>query len=455
MANTLVAGTVTVSANASDTVGVSKVEFYVDNALKNTDTASPYAFSWDTTNGSAHPCNGAHTHTLSAKAYDGAGNVGTSANVVVNMNNPAYCGGSSSGKIPSGITPHNQTSQWIKGEIILTNAFNMGDGQVLYDPSDLAFPYKMWMYGWATEVCNDKYPGCDAIFYARSSNSHQWQVYAGKTSTGSPKFDTTMNPAMWVPVMTAQNKYFDQWHNGDPSVVKANGVYFMAYSALGFDKDGIIGEDPKDTDNDFLDVMGAVSSDGINWQRRTMPLLVSPIEYGALEPVSNTMYHRPSLMYEDGKFKIWFDYWADNTMGLSTGYAELAGVASSATFLNGIPALIRSGSNPVIAQWPNPTVIHVGSMYYSYADPPQYADSSPQGAWIARKITEAVSPDSINWTVTGYIDPESDCAADQIPEAYYTGDGNIYLTYGCFTSFDQNAYAMIKSIRRMYKPVPK
>jgi hypothetical protein len=76
-----VSGTVAVTASASDNVGVSRVEFYVNNVLQTTSTSSPYTFSWNTTsliNGS---------YTLSAKAYDAAGNVGTSSNVSVTSNN--------------------------------------------------------------------------------------------------------------------------------------------------------------------------------------------------------------------------------------------------------------------------------------------------------------------------------------------------------------------------------
>lgn len=67
--NSTVKGTITVSANASDNVAVSKVEFYVDSQLKATSTSSPYSFSLDTTkltDGS---------HTIEAKAYDSSGNV--------------------------------------------------------------------------------------------------------------------------------------------------------------------------------------------------------------------------------------------------------------------------------------------------------------------------------------------------------------------------------------------
>lgn len=76
-----VSGTTLVTASASDNVGVTKVEFYLDSALQSTDTTSPYSWSWDT----ATAVNG--SHVLASKAYDAANNVGTSANVNVTVNN--------------------------------------------------------------------------------------------------------------------------------------------------------------------------------------------------------------------------------------------------------------------------------------------------------------------------------------------------------------------------------
>ena len=78
---TTVSATVSVTASASDNVGVTKVEFYLDGALKSTDTTSPYSWSWDTT----ASANG--SHSLVTKAYDAAGNVGTSATVTVTVSN--------------------------------------------------------------------------------------------------------------------------------------------------------------------------------------------------------------------------------------------------------------------------------------------------------------------------------------------------------------------------------
>lgn len=74
-----VSGTVQVTATASDNVGVSKVDFFIDNTLVGTDTASPYAYSWN----SAASTNG--THVLKARASDAAGNTATSASISVTV----------------------------------------------------------------------------------------------------------------------------------------------------------------------------------------------------------------------------------------------------------------------------------------------------------------------------------------------------------------------------------
>ena len=57
---------VTIRADASDDKGIQKVEFYVDNELKETDYTSPYEWIWDTT---SYPSG---SHTIKAMAYDTA-----------------------------------------------------------------------------------------------------------------------------------------------------------------------------------------------------------------------------------------------------------------------------------------------------------------------------------------------------------------------------------------------
>jgi hypothetical protein len=72
--NATVSGNVTITANAADNVGVTKVEFYVDGTLKNTDTSSPYASNAIDTTALSNAL-----HTLTAKAYDAANNSSTAA----------------------------------------------------------------------------------------------------------------------------------------------------------------------------------------------------------------------------------------------------------------------------------------------------------------------------------------------------------------------------------------
>jgi fibronectin type 3 domain-containing protein len=77
---TVSGSSVTISANASDNVGVNNVEFFVDGSLLASDTSSPYSTVWNST---AVP-NG--THTIMAKAYDAARN-SSSSTFTVTVNN--------------------------------------------------------------------------------------------------------------------------------------------------------------------------------------------------------------------------------------------------------------------------------------------------------------------------------------------------------------------------------
>lgn len=88
-------GTVTVSANASDNIGVTNVEFYANSTYIGSDTTTPYSISWDTTGAGNGP------YTLTSRAYDAAGNVGTSAGVNVTVNNPGQAAYDATLKAPS------------------------------------------------------------------------------------------------------------------------------------------------------------------------------------------------------------------------------------------------------------------------------------------------------------------------------------------------------------------
>jgi peptidoglycan hydrolase-like protein with peptidoglycan-binding domain len=76
-----ISGPVTLSATASDNVGVTSVQFLIDGSLISTLTTAPYTGSWNTTGISDG------THTLTAIARDAAGNTRTSNPVTVTVNN--------------------------------------------------------------------------------------------------------------------------------------------------------------------------------------------------------------------------------------------------------------------------------------------------------------------------------------------------------------------------------
>jgi len=80
-AGATVSGVVTVNVSASDNVAVTRVDFYVNNALAGTTSTTPASFAWDTRALS----DGAYN--LVAKAYDTAGNVGPSPTVTVSVQN--------------------------------------------------------------------------------------------------------------------------------------------------------------------------------------------------------------------------------------------------------------------------------------------------------------------------------------------------------------------------------
>ena len=78
----IVSGNVTVSANASDSVGVVGVQFLLDGApLGAEDTAAPYSVTWSSTGVADGP------HQVSARARDAAGNQGTAPGVAVSVYN--------------------------------------------------------------------------------------------------------------------------------------------------------------------------------------------------------------------------------------------------------------------------------------------------------------------------------------------------------------------------------
>jgi predicted amidohydrolase len=112
-----VSGTISITANASDDVGVARVRFFVDGAQVGTDdTTAPYSISWDSTT----VANG--SHTLAATGYDAANNSGSSS-ITVNVSN-----GSAP---PPTSTPFTGTAVALPGRLEAEN-FDNGGANIAY-----------------------------------------------------------------------------------------------------------------------------------------------------------------------------------------------------------------------------------------------------------------------------------------------------------------------------------
>lgn len=78
--NSLVAGLVDIDADAADNVGVTRVEFLVDETMVGTDTSAPYGALWDATTEVVDSI-----HNLVARAFDAFGNTASSSAVRVTI----------------------------------------------------------------------------------------------------------------------------------------------------------------------------------------------------------------------------------------------------------------------------------------------------------------------------------------------------------------------------------
>src|SRR2546425_1163438 len=118
-AGVTVAGTVTVSANASDNVGVVGLQFKLDGVnLGAEDTVAPYSVSWNTTLATSG------SHSLTAVARDAAGNTAASAAVSVTVDNT-----------PPLISTVSASSISSTGAIITWATDKASDSQVDYGPT--------------------------------------------------------------------------------------------------------------------------------------------------------------------------------------------------------------------------------------------------------------------------------------------------------------------------------
>ena len=163
-------GTITLSATASDNVGVSKVEFYVDGVLKGSDTTSPYSMTLDSTTLTNA------SHTLVAKAYDAAGNVGTSTSVAFTVSNTT----ASSQLVLNGGFESGSTS-W-------TASSGVVDNTTTYAAH--AGSYKAWLNGYGTTHTDYAYQTVTIPATLTTATLSLWLRVATNETTTTTAYDT-------------------------------------------------------------------------------------------------------------------------------------------------------------------------------------------------------------------------------------------------------------------------
>jgi len=313
-------------------------------------------------------------------------------------------------------------------EPLLWNLHNIYGPQPLREqlPGCEGYPYHMYLMGWAAADSNPGYYGSDAIFLARGKDLFHWEVFAGEG-----KWDTTMDPSTWVPVITPTPAWYDNWHNGDPSVVKKDGVYYMAYSSHCFGFDGIAEWEEGDTDGHIELIMGATSTDVFHWTKSDAPILISPHEKGLTgqarkqkmkDGTFNGYFHRPSIIWDEGKRKMWFDI-----SYRDMGYAENTGDFMDPNDWK----VLRDRTNLSLGNFPNPEVIKIDGRYYAFADPDVVAHGADFEAaigWTKRQLALAVSDDGLTFRMAGWIRPDPDAPALHVPGSLIDG-GYLYIFY--------------------------
>jgi len=173
-AGSTLSGTATVSADAADNVGVSRVDFFAGSALIGSDSTSPYSVSWSTTG----VANG--SYAITSKAYDAAGNVGTSAAVSVTVSNTT---GNCSISEQLLLNPGFES-----GAVNWTATMGVIDGSTS-GSAPRTGSYKAWLNGYGATVTDSAYQDVTIPSTACSASLSFWVKITTSETTTTVAYD--------------------------------------------------------------------------------------------------------------------------------------------------------------------------------------------------------------------------------------------------------------------------
>ncbi len=314
---------------------------------------------------------------------------------------------------------------------------------------DAEYPYRMWFFGWITDIGNTDYAGMDAIYFARGKDLDTWEVYCKDESWDGAKQNDKWASVLYSSTDSVKN-YYDTFHSGDPSVVYRDGVYYMAYSATSkafTDPNSPDPIQPPDFSNKAIEgypsrmiqcINGATSTDGIHWKKTEKPLLIAAVDNKyPPDPCPQRIgdFHRPCLLWDEteGKWKLYFDYYNGVRGGGDMGMAE-----NKTDFMTGIFEFSHDLEKPLLTDWPNPQVVKIGSCYFCFSDAGGYTEATApsgkkiDGGWQTRQLRMAQSDDGITWQKKYFIRPDPGIDANHVPQTLLCkreGKWWLYLFY--------------------------
>lgn len=251
--------------------------------------------------------------------------------------------------------------------------------------------YRMW-YGAQGK------DGHDRILYAESNDGVSWK------KKGVVIEDATAN------------------HVNDPSVVYARGGYFMYYTVAGL---GV---------TDRIDV--ATSKDGIEWKR-----VATALRPGEDDDWDALLVGRPSVLFEDGIFKMWYDGRKDLPVGAPDKNAPQSATSKRgvgyATSKDGL-RWTRHRSNPVYGN--DAGGVHVVRRANRYL----MVYESREGVRLA------TSADGVSWRSGGTLVERSGAVADEhghvTPFVLQSPNSPSYVYFGAAAAaaWNQNSIARAK-----------
>ncbi len=167
-------------------------------------------------------------------------------------------------------------------------------------------------------------------------------------------------------------------HVNDPSVVKVDGKYFMYYTRAAVDVSD--------------DIVLATSNDGVHWKQEGVVL--EPGKPGAWDSL---LVGRPSVLFEDGQFRMWYDGRKDLPLGApATGVPKSASSTRAVGYAESSDGLQWTRREKPVYEH-DAGGVHVARLKSGYA----MVYEGHAGTQLA------TSPDGIAWTNKGVWVPAS------------------------------------------------